>query len=268
MFTFCVLGHNEAPTVLRALAMAKHAANVGDTVVFVDSASEDGSAVLAAEAGYQVIAAPIGKGRAVQAALDAASTQWVCLLDADIHQADWNIALTLSERARANDADMIVGDFDETGMPSILSNTWGIYEPLTSALFPEVVGICGSKPLSGFRALRTSLDLQNIPHGFGVEAYLNLAVSLHGKRSTATPIGRYGGPFRYKPTMGLEIGHPILETATRVGLLSAHQRAEWDDWVAVVVETIAMYRGQISHRDEYLVRLREVANRPLPPTGV
>lgn len=267
MFTFCVLGHNESPTVLRALAMAQRAANVDDVVVFVDSASEDGSAVLAAEAGYQVIAAPIGKGRAVRAALKAVSTPWVCLLDADIHRADWNIARTLAERARDNDADMVVGDFDESGMPSILSNTWGIYEPLTSALFPEVVGIYGSKPLSGFRALRTSLDLQNMPDDFGVEAYLNLAVPLHGKHSTATSIGRYEGPFRYKLTMGLEIARPILEAATRVGRLSAHRRAEWDAWVAVVVKTIATYRGQISHRDEYLVRLRQVTNRPLPPTG-
>lgn len=268
MFTFCVLGHNESPTVLRALAMAQSAANMDDVVVFVDSASKDGSAVLAAEAGYRVIAAPIGKGRAVRAALNAASTPWVCLLDADIHRADRNIALTLAERARDNDVDMVVGDFDEPGIPSILSNTWGIYEPLTSALFPEVVGIYGSKPLSGFRALRTSLDLQNIPDDFGVEAYLNLAVSLHGKRSTVTPIGKYDGPFRYKPTMGLEIAHPILETATRVGRLSVHRRAEWDDWVAVVVNTVAKYRGQVSSRDEYLVRLRQVTNRPLPPTGM
>lgn len=268
MFTFCVLGHNEAPTVLRALAMAQRAANADDVVVFVDSASEDGSAVLAAEAGYPVIAAPIGKGRAVRAVLKAAATPWVCLLDADIHRADRNIALTLADRARVNDTDMIVGDFDEPGTPSILSNTWGIYEPLTSALFPEVVGIYGSKPLSGFRALRTGLDLQNIPDDFGVEAYLNLAVPLHGKRSTATPIGGYEGPFRYKPTMGLEIAHPILETATRIGRLSAHRRTEWDDWVAVAVRTISTYQGQTSRRDEYLVRLQQVTSRPLPPTGV
>lgn len=268
LFTFCVLGHNECSTVLRALDMAQRAANVDDVVVFVDSASEDGSAVLAADAGYQIIAAPIGKGRAARTALKAASTPWVCFLDADIHRAGRNIAITLADRARDNDVDMVVGDFDEPGMPSILSNTWGIYEPLTSALFPEVVDIYGSKPLSGFRALRTSLDLQNIPDDFGVEAYFNLAVSLHGKRSTVTPIGEYEGPFRYKPTMGLEIARPILETATRVGRLSAHRRAEWDEWVAVVVNTIAKYRGQVSSRDEYLAQLRQVTNRPLPPTGV
>lgn len=268
VFTFCVLGHNESPTVLRALAMAQSAASVDDIVVFVDSASDDGSAALAAEAGYQVIAAPIGKGRAVRAALKATATPWVCLLDADIHRADRNIALTLTERARDNDADMIVGDFNEPGVPSILSNTWGIYEPLTSALFPEVVGIYGSKPLSGFRVLRTSLDLPDVPDDFGVEAYLNIAVPLHGKLSAVTPIGEYEGRFLYKPTMGLEIARPILDTATRIGRLSVHRRGEWDDWVTTVVNTVAEYRGRAASRDEYLVQLRQVINRPLPPTGV
>jgi glucosyl-3-phosphoglycerate synthase len=268
VITFCVLGHNEAPTVLHALAMAKQAANMDDIVVFVDSASDDGSAELAAKAGYQVISASIGKGAAVRAALTEASTDWLCMLDADIHRTDWNIAFTLAERVRSSAADMVVGDFDEPGAPSLLSNTWGIYEPLTSALFPEVIGIYGSKPLSGFRVLRTDLDLPHIPHDFGVEAYLNLAVPLQGRCSTAIPVGQYEGPFRYKPTMGLEIAHSILETATRVGRLSADRRPEWDDWVGAVVETIATYRGQPAQRDEYLVRLRSVANRPLPHTGV
>ncbi|MGH3695811.1 MAG: glycosyltransferase family 2 protein [Pseudonocardiaceae bacterium] len=268
MFTFCVLGHNEAPTVLRALTMAKRAANPDDIVVFVDSASDDGSAALAAEAGYQVITAPIGKGRATRAALEAATTQWTCLLDADIFRSDWNIALALAKRSRDNDIDMVVGDFTEPGMPSILSNTWAIYEPLISALFPEVVGIYGSKPLSGFRALRTSLDLPDIPDDFGVEAYLNLVVPLCGKRSTTTPIGKYQGRFRYKPTMGFDIADAILKTATHTGRLTTHRRAEWDTWVAGAVETISKYRGQLSVRDEYLARLREVASRPLPPTGM
>jgi len=268
MFTFCVIGRNESTTVLCALAMVQRAATADDIVVFVDSASADGSAALATEAGYQVIAAPSGKGRAVQAALGTASTPWVCLLDADIDRAESNIALILAKRARMDDTDMIVGDFDELGTPSILSNTWGIYQPLTSALFPEVTDRYGSKPLSGFRALRTSLELPDIPDDFGVEAYLNIVVPLHGKRSTSTPVGKYQGPFRYKPTMGLEIARPILETATRVGRLSAQRRAEWDDWVAAVVRTIATYRGQAACRDEYLARLRELADRPLPPTGV
>jgi glucosyl-3-phosphoglycerate synthase len=267
VFTFCVLGHNESPTVLRALAMAKRAANADDVVVFVDSDSDDDSAVLATEAGYQVTAAPIGKGSAVRAAFEVASTPWVCLLDADIHGMDRNIAAALAQRAMENDVDMIVGDFEEPGLPSILSNTWGIYEPLTSALFPEVVGIYGSKPLSGFRALRTSLDLPEIPDGFGVETYLNLTVSLQGKRSTVTAIGKYSGPFRYKPTMGLEIARPILEAAIRLGRLSAQRRGEWDNWVAAVVQTISTYRGRPSCRDEYLARLRAVIDRPLPPTS-
>lgn len=268
MFTFCVLGHNESSTVLDALAMAQRAANAEDTVVFVDSASEDDSATLADEAGYQVIPAPIGKGSAVRSALAEATTPWVCLVDADIERAEQNIALTLAECARDDGADMVVGDFGEPGMASILSNTWAIYEPLTSALFPEISGMYGSKPLSGFRALRTGLELPNMPNDFGIEAYLNVTVPLQGRRATTTPVGRYSGPFRYKPTMGLEIARPILEAATRTGRLSARRRAEWDGWVAEVVDIIATYRGRVSERDEYLARLREAVDRPLPPTGL
>lgn len=268
MFTFCVLGHNESSTVLYALAMAKRAANAEDTVVFVDSASEDDSATLASDAGYPVVSAPIGKGRAVRSALAAAGTPWVCLVDADIEKADRNIAHTLAERARLDDTDMIVGDFDEPGSGSILSNTWAIYEPLTSALFPEIAGMYGSKPLSGFRALRTGLDLPDIPDDFGVEAYLNVAVPLRARRASTTPIGSYGGPFRYKPTMGIEIARPILDTATEMGRLSTRQRPEWDAWVAGVVDVVGTYRGHSAQRDEYLARLRQAVSRPLPPTGV
>ena len=65
MITFAVIGHNEAPTVANAIGQAAEAAESGDRVWFVDSASTDDSAAIATSLGAEVIAAPLGKGQAM-----------------------------------------------------------------------------------------------------------------------------------------------------------------------------------------------------------
>ena len=63
-FTFAVLGRDEAPRLAYPLRQALAAARPGDEVVFVDSASRDGSRAVADSLGVPTVPAPAGKGAA------------------------------------------------------------------------------------------------------------------------------------------------------------------------------------------------------------
>src|ERR1700722_18546222 len=70
-FTFAVVGRNEAERLAGIVGLALEAAQPGDRVWFVDSASEDDSIAVARGLGVdEVIEGPEGKGRAMDAALD------------------------------------------------------------------------------------------------------------------------------------------------------------------------------------------------------
>lgn len=151
--TFAVIGRNEAVTLPRAIDAARDAAGRGDEVVFVDGASEDDSLRVAAAMGVRALSAPVGKGRAMARILTAASTPYICFIDADICGSSGNIPAALGAAVRCWRPDMVLGEFeDDDALPSV---TCGVYGSLVRALFPEVVGRYGKKPLTGFRALRT-----------------------------------------------------------------------------------------------------------------
>lgn len=74
--TFAVVGHNEAAYLACSLGQAAEARRDGGRLAFVDGQSTDGSDAIAASFGAEVIEAPLGKGRAVAAALAACETPW------------------------------------------------------------------------------------------------------------------------------------------------------------------------------------------------
>lgn len=262
--TFAVVGRNEAQTLPRVLRDACAAAGAIDRVWFVDSGSTDDSADRAAAMDVPVIAAPVGKGRALRRALLAAETPYICVVDADLHAASKNIPARIAAAARRSRADMIVGDFaEEPG--AVNSVTCAVYEPLVARLFPEAAGRYGGHSLSGFRALRTDWARGGLPPDFGVEAHLNISFALRaGARLEAVDVGRYSGPFRYKPTMGLEVGRAILDLAQAHGRLTARARGAWDAWLDDVVAHIATYRGDRALSADFAAELARVASRPLP----
>ena len=185
--TFAVVGHNEARTLPRALGMAQEASRAGDGVVFVDSASTDDSAVVAAACATQRLAAPLGKGNAIQYAVERAQTGYVCVIDADIEHAAQNIPLVIGECVRETGAAMVIADFEHEG--EVLSNTIAVYEPVVAALFPEARDKFGSRPLSGFRAFRAARAQLPFPPGFGLEAHLNVTTILAGHSPTVVAVG-------------------------------------------------------------------------------
>lgn len=269
MTTFAIVGHDEAQTLPAAAAQVLEAAGPGDATVFVDSASTDGSAEVAAREGLTVWPASLGKGAAMREALRRNEHPWVVFLDADIVGSERNLAAVLGRAAAAAppSVGMVLGDFEDRPAGSVLSNTWAIYEPLVAGLFPELADGWGEHPLTGFRAVRAEAVadlLAEVPGDFGVEAWLNVRTAVGGWAHEVVHLGWYRGRFRYKPAMGHEIATPLLDVAQAVGRLDAGQRAAWEAWVGDVVAVIGGYRGADEGRAEYLADLAAVRSRPLP----
>jgi glucosyl-3-phosphoglycerate synthase len=265
--TFAVVGHDEEATLERALGQALEAAREGDVVWFVDSASTDASASLAAALGAEVVPAPLGKGRAVATALDRCDTPWLCTLDADLLESDANLAALLRDAVAEGGADMVTGAFDSSFRRT--SVTRALYHPLVGALFPHAVDPEMRVPLTGYRAWRTTLDVTPLPDGFGLETHLNLVVPLLGGRVRTIDVGRYLGPRRYAqvPRIGRDVAAAVLDLAERRGRLDPASRPAWDAWAEAVVAVIATQPGPDEEDEDYFVRLDAAAARPLPPAS-
>jgi glucosyl-3-phosphoglycerate synthase len=267
MITFAIVAHNEAATIATAVEQAIAAAQADDRVLAVDSGSSDDTAARARRAGAEVLVAPAGKGRAMAAAARAARSPWVCFLDADVPPASPNYATGLRDIIGSTLADHVLGEYGDI-QESVMSNTLAIYGPLVASLFPEAAGRFGSKPLTGFRAVRREfLRPAEFPPDFGVEAYLNLEILVSGGTHEVAPIGMYQSRFRFKPVMGSEIGRAILDLAERHGRLAPAARPAWDDWVSQAIAVISGYRGRLDERPAFVRELTALAQRPTPPAG-
>lgn len=264
VITFAIVGHNEADTIGHVVDMTLAAAGPRDRVIVVDSASTDGTGAVAEKHGVEVLRAPIGKGAAMSVAVSATETEWICFLDADLLNASHNIPALLKEAVTAETtAAHIVGDFD-AGPKAILSNTMVIYTPLVAGLFPEIAGRLGTKPLTGFRAVRTEVMPRDLPDGYGVEAHINICIAMAGHESRVIDIGFFDGKFKPHLTMGQEIATAILDLGVRFGRLSPAARPAWEEWVAQTLRVISHTKVPDEERDAYLDRLAQAAARPLP----
>ncbi len=257
-----MVGHNEAATLAGVLEQCQAAARAGDAVWFVDSASTDASAVIAAEAGVDAVPAPLGKGRAVATAIARHGEGWLLLVDADVEESELSIPAALRDAAARSSADMIVGQVQSPGKRR--SVTPYLYEPLVRALFPETPEL--DRPLSGFRALRAGLPVHDLPGGYGVETHFNVEVALTGGRIEALPLGAHRGPIRGYAHIGRaarDIADALLDLATRYGRIA--ERGVWEAWTARVLAAIDDQPGEGVDDTAYFLALRAVAGEPLPP---
>jgi hypothetical protein len=262
--TFAVVGHNEGRRLARSVGQALEAARPEDSVVYVDSASTDDSAEVAAALGLDVVTAPLGKGRALAAALEHCSTPLICFVDGDITWSTVNVPLALRRAYEREPADMLVADFD---WPSkgIFHGTAVVYIPLVRALFPEADGRYGRFILSGFRLLRTDLPLGTLPDDFGVETYLNMLFAIRGWRTRTVEVGVVEGPVRSKMGLAGQMGAVLLEMAEAEGRLDSACRPEWERWVEESMDFTKTRPGPGEPLGTYPRRIAECAARPLPP---
>ena len=263
MFTFVIPARNEQDSVTTIVRQACQAAQRGDRVLVVDSASTDATGQRAAAAGAEVLCGPPGKGAAMAAAIGDVSTPWVCFLDADLISAEVNVPATLRLAAVAGTADHVLGDYEYADAGTILASTFTIYEPLVAEFFPEV-GLLGANSLTGYRAIRRSFLDTLLPLDFGVESHLNISIATAGGKAAVCYLGVIASRFRYKPEMCREIARSILDLAVAHDRLDPSERSNWNAWVDGGVPAIRGVGGA-DGRSAALARLFAAVRRPMPP---
>jgi glucosyl-3-phosphoglycerate synthase len=266
VITFAVIGHNEAAYLPTSLGQAIEAAGDRDRVIFVDSGSSDGSADTAAALGVEVVSAPVGKGRAVAAALEHCDGDAICLVDGDIEASENNIPAALAERYAEGDAGMVVAAFDwlERG-PLVM--TRAVYQPLLEAMFPDAARTLGRVALSGFRIFDTSVPLGRLPAGYGVESHINVAFVAAGERVAKIHVGRYWGPLRDKRDIGAVLAETVLDLAVEHGRLEPARRPGWERWVEEVTAVGRRRDPQGPLGEADWNRLQAILDGPRPPVG-
>ena len=262
MFTFVIPARDEQASVENIVRQACEAAQPGDRVLVVDSASSDATADRAAAAGAEVLSGPSGKGAAMAAAIRRVDTRWVCFLDADLFSTAVNVPATLRHAALTTNADHILGDYEYDDPATILASTFTIYEPLVAEFFPEASSLCVNA-LTGYRAIRRSYLDGLWPPDFGVESYLNVVTVMKGATTAVSHLGVIASRFKYKPDMPREIARTILDLAVAYDRMDPDTRPGWDAWVDGAVEAIRGVGGD-EGRSAVLARLFVAVRRPMP----
>jgi glucosyl-3-phosphoglycerate synthase len=267
VFTFVIPARNEEETIATIVGHARAAAQAGDRVLVVDSASSDATARRASAAGAEVLYGPRGKGAAMAVAIAHSTSPWLCFLDADLVSADVNVPATLRLAAASGTADHIVGDYEYADVSTILSSTFTIYEPLVAEFFPEV-GALGANSLTGYRAIRRSFLGSVLPTHFGVESHLNITIAMAGGTAAVCQLGVIASRFRYKPDMCREIAGSLLDLAIAYDRLESRDRPSWNTWVdggAAAIAGVTPTAG----RSAALAGLFAAVRRPMPsrPSG-
>jgi len=262
MFTFVIPARDEEVSVGTIVGQARQAAQPGDRIVVVDSASSDATASRAAAAGAEVVNGPPGKGAAMAAAIPLVDTPWVCFLDADLFSSAVNVPAKLRHAAVTGNADHVLGDYEYEDPATILASTFVIYEPLVAEFFPEANSNCVNA-LTGYRAIRRPYLDGRWPPDFGVESYLNIVTAMNGATTAVSHLGVITSRFKYKADMSREIGRTILDLAVADGRLDPDARHRWDAWVDGAVPAIRAVGGA-EGRSAVLKRLFAAARRPIP----
>jgi glucosyl-3-phosphoglycerate synthase len=262
MFTFVIPARDEEASIENIVRQACQAAQPGDRIVVVDSASSDATATRAAAAGAEVLGGPPGKGAAMAAAVPLVDTPWVCFLDADLFSSAVNVPAKLRHAAVSGNADHVLGDYEYDDAATILASTFVIYEPLVGEFFPEASSLCVNA-LTGYRAIRRTYLDGRWPPDFGVESYLNIVTAMNGGTTAVSHLGVITSRFKYKPDMSREIGRTILDLAAAYDRLDPDARHRWDAWVDGAVPAIRAVGGA-EGRSAILKRLFAAARRPMP----
>jgi hypothetical protein len=268
MVTFAVIGRNEASLLANALRDVRQAARRGDRVIYVDGSSTDGSARVARDHGVDVIDAPVGKGRAMNVALDASDTPYVCFFDADLIWSENNIPSVLRDALDEDPPDLLVGAKYEPARNGLrVART--LYATLVGALFPEALEPPEKEPLSGSRVVRRAAMAGPLPPDYGAETHMNISFVMEGRRVATIPVGEYAGPVRgYTNIVAISAGlaRATLDAAETYGRLARSMRARWNAWAAPIID-LGYEAERTPDRPEPIhARAVELAKRPLPPT--
>lgn len=181
-----------------------------DEVVVVDDGSRDGTADAARTAGARVLIAPnaLGKGRALDRALDRLHADVYLLLDADLG-ASAKEAPALLEPVLSGKADLVIGVLP----PQARHGGFRLVKRASAMWIRSLSGFRAAEPMSGQRALtRRALEaVRPLAPGFGVELGMTVDAVRAGLRVVEVPVrmehaptGRDLGGFLHRARQGLD----------------------------------------------------------------
>jgi glycosyltransferase involved in cell wall biosynthesis len=182
-----------------------------DRVVVVDDGSTDGTAAAATSAGASVLSLTrrVGKGGAVEAALDRfAMAGFYVLVDADVGASAGGVAplLDVAQRGRS---DLAIGRLPPQG-----AGGFGIVKSMARRLIALASGFSASEPLSGQRAVRGDVlrACRPLAAGFGIEVAMTIDAVRLGARVAELDVemhhratGRSLGGFAHRARQGLDM---------------------------------------------------------------
>lgn len=183
-----------------------------DEVVVVDDGSRDGTAAEASAAGARVLVAPrpMGKGEALEAALDRVGPADVyVLVDADLGSTA-AAAAPLLELVRGGEADLAIGALPR--QPA--HGGFRIVKRLSRRLIRTLSGFRASEPMSGQRAMsrRVLEAVRPLARGFGVETAMTIDAVRLGFRVVEVevsmshrPTGRDLAGFAHRARQGRDV---------------------------------------------------------------
>jgi len=187
-----------------------------EEVVVVDDGSSDGTGEAALSAGGRVLRtpAPLGKGGALDGALDRVGRADVYLfVDGDIGASAAGIAPVL-DVVRTGKADLAIGV-----LPTPVGGGFGMVKRAAAGAVRRLSGLSPRAPLSGQRAIAREClwACRPLARGFGVETAMLADAARMGFRVVEVPVdlehrgtGRSVAGFRHRAGQGLDIAAAVM----------------------------------------------------------
>jgi glycosyltransferase involved in cell wall biosynthesis len=258
--------HNEAATVGDVVGEAFRALRVlnaeGEAIVAASGCTDD-TAQVAASAGAKVIEAPIGKGAAIAAGIQACRADLICLIDADLRYfGDVPLAAILIAPIMRGIADATIADLY---WRPVYPQMWlhGFFAPLAGRLLPELLPQAGMTPWSGQRAAVRALWPDNLPDGFSVDLALLLHWHAQGARLHPVVCDDWTNPQRPKTELIQQEFGLLVDYAIQCGRLAPGARPALERWFDDVYRLMAAYRPEVDDPEKFERGLLEDSRRLL-----
>ncbi|WP_034484122.1 glycosyltransferase [Actinomadura oligospora] len=246
--------HNEEATIVEVVSDAQRALkvlNVSGDVTVSASGCTDATAELAARAGARVVEAPVGKGAAMTAGLEATTGDIVCLIDGDIQYfGDPPLAATLIDPLLNGIADACISDLY---WRPLYPQLWlqAFFAPVAGYLFPEMLPRIGSSPWSGQRAALRHLWPTTMPEDFTADLAILLHWNEHAKTLRPVLSDDWVNPQRPKPDLMHQELELLISEAQRRGRIAEAEVRPLLDWYEDAHALMARYRSEEHDPQEF-----------------
>jgi glucosyl-3-phosphoglycerate synthase len=169
--TILIPAHNEQETVASVVESLLGSLHTAEVIV-VDNASSDSTSDRALAAGARVVSCDrLGYGFALKAGIEAAKTDWIFKLDADIQNATSLWVDKLAAAAAQGDEPFLVKSYWDPAPHDLGYVTNLVAKPAIKKLFPSLAGILS--PLSGVYLFnRRRIDVGMLQNDFSLDVQL------------------------------------------------------------------------------------------------